>query len=192
MNTAQSLAPPSHWVQRFAPLIKPRGNVLDVACGSGRHLRWLVQQGFVLTGLDRDAQALSQATAGTSAHGLCADIETANWPLPGATFDGVVVTNYLWRPLWSKLLASLAPAGVFIYETFAVGNETVGRPARPDFLLQPGELLKVCSGLRLVAFEEGFLQAPDRFVQRIAAVRAGPHAPAPARYALNERDARHG
>jgi len=86
-------------------------------------------------------------------------------------FDAVVVTNYLWRPLFPTLLASLAPGGVLIYETFAAGNETVGKPSRPDFLLQPGELLQLCKNLHVVAFENGFLSNPDRFVQRIVAMR---------------------
>ena len=102
---------------------------------------------------------------------MVADIENGPWPFAGRQFDAVVVTNYLWRPLLPTLLASLAPGGVLIYETFAQGNETVGKPSRPDFLLRPGELLEVCRGLRVVAFEDGFQQAPDRFTQRIAAVR---------------------
>jgi hypothetical protein len=98
--------------------------------------------------------------------------------LAGRQFDAVVVTNYLWRPLLPTLLASLAPGGVLIYETFAAGNETVGKPSRPDFLLQPGELLQLCQSLRTVAYEDGFETAlagtTARFVQRIAAVRELP------------------
>jgi hypothetical protein len=96
----------------------------------------------------------------------------------------VVVTNYLWRTLWPDLLASLDAGGVLLYETFAAGNETVGKPSRPDFLLQPGELLNVCKDLRVVAFEEGFLAAPDRFVQRIVAVKPVNDMPLPVRYPL--------
>ncbi|MPM91480.1 hypothetical protein SDC9_138611 [bioreactor metagenome] len=100
-----------------------------------------------------------------------ADIEGSPWPLVGRTFDAVVVTNYLWRPGFSHLLDSLAPGGVLIYETFAVGNESVGRPARPEFLLSPGELLKLCEGLQIIAYQNGFLAQPARFVQRIVARR---------------------
>ena len=100
-----------------------------------------------------------------------ADIENGPWPLAGRQFDAIVVTNYLWRPLWPDLLAALAPGGVYIHETFAHGNATVGKPSRSDFLLQPGELLRACAGLQVVAYEDGFLPDPDRFVQRIAAVR---------------------
>ncbi len=120
---------------------------------------------------------------------MVADVENGPWPFAGRQFAAVIVTNYLWRPLFPKLLESLAPGGVLIYETFTQGNETVGKPSRPDFLLRPGELLAVCGNLRVVAFEDGFQQAPDgsapRFVQRIAAVRTADAAGEPARYTLH-------
>jgi hypothetical protein len=115
---------------------------------------------------------------------LCADLENAPWPLHGRQFGGVVVTNYLWRALWPQLLNSLAEGGVLIYETFALGNETVGKPSRPDFLLRHGELLGVCRDLHVVAFEEGFIASPDRFVQRIVAVRPPAQPNSPVRYPL--------
>ena len=142
--------------------------MLDVACGSGRHLRWLAAQGFAVTGIDRDAAAL--ATLAAVGRCVVADIENAAWPVVGERFDALVVTNYLWRPLWPMLLASLSEGGVLIYETFALGNEAFGKPSNPDFLLRPGELLEACRGLRVVAYEDGLLDAPMRRVQRIAAV----------------------
>ena len=69
------------------------------------------------------------------------------------------------------LVHSVAAGGVLLYETFAHGNAAVGKPSRPDFLLQTGELLRACQGLRVVGFEDGFCANPPRFVQRIAAVR---------------------
>jgi SAM-dependent methyltransferase len=161
---------PSAWVQRWAHLIAPGSTVLDVACGAGRHLRYLAQLGHHVTGVDRDLEAL--AIAQTSGSVICADIENGPWPFIGQTFGGVVVTHYLWRQLLPAIVQSVAPGGVLIYETFAAGNESVGKPSRPDFLLQPGELLKATEGLRTVAYEDGFETAPDRFVQRIVAVRA--------------------
>ncbi len=142
--------------------------MLDLACGSGRHVRWLAARGFAVTALDRDAAALQPLRS--IAWAVVADLEGAPWPLPGERFDAVVVTNYLWRPLWPELLASLDAGGVLIYETFADGNQSVGKPSRPDFLLRHGELLQVASELRIVAYEDGFLDAPPRFVQRIAAM----------------------
>lgn len=175
-------ASPSAWVQRFAGLIRPTGTVLDVACGGGRHLRWLAQQGFALTGIDRDPAAALHPPAG--ARVLVADLEAGPWPLPGQRFDAVLVTNYLWRPMWPALRGALAEGGVLIYETFAVGQQTVGKPSRPDFLLQPGELLQAFEGLRVVAYEDGFEPAGPRFVQRIAAVNASGQAAEPPRYGL--------
>jgi SAM-dependent methyltransferase len=156
--------------------------VLDVACGSGRHVRWLAQRGFALTALDRDADALQPLRS--IAEVCVADIENNPWPLPGQRFDAVVVTNYLWRALWPSLRDALADGGVLIYETFAEGNQSVGKPSRADFLLRHGELLALCRGLRVVAYEDGFADAPPRFVQRIVAVNQVEAGSAPARYPL--------
>jgi SAM-dependent methyltransferase len=150
-------------------LISPGGSVLDLACGSGRHLRWLAARGFKVTGVDRDPAALAPLTSVGEV--IVADIEADDWPLTDRRFDAVVVTNYLWRPLLPRIVDAVAPTGVLIYETFAIDNETVGRPSRPDFLLRRGELIAAVAGLRLIAFEDGFLEAPDRFVQRIVACR---------------------
>jgi SAM-dependent methyltransferase len=155
--------------------------VLDLACGSGRHLRWLAGRAWC-----------SPASTATKprwpplrdqAEIIVADIEGGPWPLAGRRFDAVVVTNYLWRPLLARIVDSVADGGTLIYETFADGQQTVGRPSRPDFLLQPGELLAACAGLRVVAYEHGFMADPDRFVQRVAggAGTAGACAPRAAR-----------
>ena len=180
---------PSAWVQRWAHLIRPQGTVLDIACGSGRHMQYLAAQGHTVLGLDRSSEALADADAWGEVK--LADLENAPWPLMQGDqprqFDAVVVTNYLWRALFPLMLQSLAPGGVLIYETFAAGNETVGKPSRPDFLLQPGELLSAFAGLRVVAFEDGFLAPTPRFVQRLVAVKpdlsmSATHSPA--RYLL--------
>lgn len=173
---------PSEWVRRWSHLVPPGAAVLDVACGAGRHLRWFQALGCPVTGVDRDGHALR--AAGCAGELIEADIENGPWPLAGRAFGAVVVTNYLWRPLLPAIVQSVAPGGVLLYETFASGNETVGRPARPDFLLRAGELLAACAGLRVVAYEDGFLEAPDRFVQRIAAVRALADGVSPARHRL--------
>ena len=174
---------PSPWVTRWSHLIAPGGTVLDVACGHGRHMQWLSGRGFRVTGVDRADDALQSASAfGTTVQ---ADIEDGAWPFPGLLFDAVVVTNYLWRPRMADIRAAVAPGGVLLYETFAAGNETVGKPSRADFLLRQGELIDVCRGWHVVAFEDGYLDAPARFVQRIAAVRPAAPAPlAPARHPL--------
>lgn len=183
-SAAHGTEAPSAWVRRWASLIAPGASVLDVACGHGRHMRLLAARGHAVTGVDRSAEAID-ALAGLG-RAVLADIENGPWPFAGERFDALVVTNYLWRPLLPTLLDSVAPGGVLIYETFASGHETVGRPARPDFLLQPGELLRMCAGLRVVAFEDGFCTGPDRFVQRIAAVRQPLPAPAqPTRFPLD-------
>ena len=164
-----NLPPPSAWVQRWSHLVPTGATVLDVACGSGRHVRWFAERGCRVTGVDRDAAAVEPLRG--IAEVMVADIENGPWPFSGRSFDAVVVTNYLWRPLLPTLVGSLAEGGVLIYETFADGNQTVGKPSNPDFLLQPGELLQVTQGLDTVAYESGFLDNPSRYVQRITAVK---------------------
>jgi SAM-dependent methyltransferase len=173
---------PSEWVRRWAHLIPPNSTVLDVACGAGRHLRLLHALGHRVTGVDRSEEAI--ASCADLGEMRCADIESGPWPFAEREFGAVVVTNYLWRPLLPTIAGSLAAGGVLIYETFASGNESVGRPSRPDFLLRPGELLGACAGLRIVAYEDGFLTSPARFVQRIAAVRELAPPAAPSRHPL--------
>ena len=152
----------------------PGARVLDVACGSGRHLAWFAGRGNAVTGIDQD---ISKAThLGHAATLVQADIELGPWPLTTPScdlqqFDVVVVTNYLWRPLLPTMVTSVAPGGILLYETFADGNAEYGRPSRPDFLLKPGELLSICRDLTVIAYENGVLDEPRRCVQRIVAVR---------------------
>jgi len=169
--------PPSPWVVRFAPLVRPHGPVLDVACGSGRHLRHFLNRGHPVTGVDRDLRGvrdLADRTSGANSGVtlLEADLENGgDWPVPG-TFAAVIVTNYLYRPIFPALLAALEPGGVLIYETFAQGNQRLGRPSSAGFLLRPGELLEKVSGRCLVvAYEHGEVSTPrSAVVQRLCAV----------------------
>lgn len=164
------ISPPSDWIVRWSHLVPAGATLLDLACGSGRHARWFASRGARVTGVDRDPLAVAAAAAASAGVGIAADLEGAPWPLPGQSFDAVVVTNYLHRPLLPQILASLAPGGLLLYETFAVGQETVGRPTRGAFLLAPGELLVACAGLHVIAYEDGWTDPPRR-VQRIAARR---------------------
>jgi SAM-dependent methyltransferase len=185
----------SDWVARWSHLVPPDvagGRVLDVACGAGRHVLHFLKKNRPLVGIDIDKFAIeyiaNQLSLDEAEHCqlIQADIENGTWPLPCEQFAGVIVTNYLWRPLLPTIMRSVADGGVLIYETFAQGNETVGKPSRPDFLLQSGELLQVCSQsqLRVIAYEDGFLPEPDRFMQRVVAVRQKSSSIPPTRHAL--------
>ncbi|MES2115772.1 MAG: class I SAM-dependent methyltransferase [Pseudomonadota bacterium] len=164
----------SPWVRRFAPLI-PGGEVLDLACGSGRHARHLAALDHAVVAVDRDPAALAAAAGpGIVTSEIDLEGEGAVWPFGPRRFAGIVVTNYLHRPLLAAMLDSLAPDGVLIYETFADGNAQFGKPSTPAFLLQAGELLTWALNheLRVVAFEDGVVEAPKpAMVQRICAVK---------------------
>jgi SAM-dependent methyltransferase len=161
---------PSPWIMRWAGAIAPHGTVLDLACGSGRHVRFLSERGLRVTAIDRDRDALAHSQ-GLAVELIAADLEAAPWPLPGRRFDAVVVTNYLWRALMPAIVQSVADGGLLLYETFALGQEKFGRPTNPDFLLRRGELLSAAGSLHVIAYEDGVLQSPQRRVQRLAAWR---------------------
>jgi SAM-dependent methyltransferase len=164
-------APASGWVVRWTPLIRPGGEVLDVACGGGRHARFLAAQGFEVTAVDRDPGLFPDPPRGVTLLG--ADLEAGPWPFPGRRFDAIVVTNYLHRPLLPILVDSLEPGGLLVYETFARGNERFGKPSNPDYLLAPGELLEAVRGrLRVVAYEDLVVSEPrPAAIQRLCARR---------------------
>ena len=163
---------PSAWVCRFAPLIRVGGLVLDVACGAGRHARYLAGLGYRVEAVDRDAEALLGLANVPGVTARAVDLEGGPWPYAGQSFDAIVVANYLHRPLFPHLLAALADGGVLIYETFAAGNERYGRPGNPDFLLKPGELLELAwRRLRVVAYEDLHVEVPrPAMIQRLCAI----------------------
>ena len=164
---------PSPWIVQWTRFVPPGAAVLDVACGHGRHTRWFAARGHTVDAVDRDAAAISALAQVPRVTALCADIEGGPWPYGGRVYGAVVAANYLHRPLLSRLVDAVAPGGVLLYETFAVGNERYGRPSNPAFLLQPGELLEAVRGrLRVLAYEDVDVAEPrPACVQRICAIR---------------------
>lgn len=170
--------PPSPWVVRFAPLIPAGGEVLDLACGHGRHARFLARLGYRVEAVDRDAVALATLAGVEGIHTLCTDLEAGPWPYYAHVFDGIVVSRYLWRPLMPQLFNALAPGGVLIYETFMEGQQLYGKPHNPAHLLRPGELIElVAKRLTVIAFEQGEIRGDagePQVVQRLCARRGRP------------------
>ena len=179
MPTHASIANPSAWVARFSPLITPRGRVLDLAAGSGRHSLHLANLGFSVLAVDRDAvalEALAQLNPSLAIDIEQLDLEGPTWPLADRSglFDAVVVTNYLYRPYLELLPDLLAEGGVLIYETFAHGNAAFGKPSNPDFLLQTGELLDFAArhSLHVLAYSDLYQAEPKpAMVQSLCAVK---------------------
>lgn len=174
LNLSPDHSPPSDWVTRWARQ-RPAGTALDLACGRGRHARWLAEQGWQVTAVDRQADCVASLPAGVKA--LVADLEDGPWPLAGRRFDLVVVTHYLWRPRFADLLGCVAEGGWLIYETFSHHQARLGRPSRAEFLLQPAELLRLAAPLEVLGFEDGLLGSPPRAIQRLCARREAPGAP---------------
>jgi SAM-dependent methyltransferase len=171
---SSSTEEPSPWVGRFAPLIPAGGEVLDLACGRGRHRRYLAGLGHRVQAVDRDVETLAGLQGVSGVTVLQADLEGGPWPYYHRAFDGIVVTNFLFRPLLPHLIAALTENGVLIYETFMTGNELLGKPSSPAYLLRPGELLEIVHRrLTVVAFEQGEVTAPrPAVIQRLCASRS--------------------
>ncbi len=142
--------------------------MLDVACGEGRHAIFFAERGFEVWAVDRTDPGLP-----SSIHFTKADLENASpWPFAEKKFAAIVVTNYLYRPLFAPLAESLDEGGVLMYETFMRGNERHGKPSNPEFLLAPGELLQSFGSLTVAAFEQGTLERPKKaVVQRVCVLR---------------------
>jgi SAM-dependent methyltransferase len=173
---AVAVVDPSPWVLRFAALIPPGGTVLDVAAGHGRHTRVLQVLGFKVVAVDVDVSGLADLADDPNIEVKAYDLEAQPWPFAGGGFDGIVVANYLHRPHFANYIDALAEEGVLIIETFGQGNELLGRPRNPDFLLKTGELYDAFAGpLHVVAYEHGAEQEPRPAVrQRVCAVKASP------------------
>jgi SAM-dependent methyltransferase len=152
---------PSVWVKRFAPLIPEGGLVLDLACGAGRHSVLLAEQGYSVLAVDRDLSSIAKLKV-PLINSQVMDLEQPDWPLKDLFFQGIVVTNYLYRPHLDELPKMLEDGGVLIYETFAQGNGDFGKPSNPNFLLNSGELLDFAArhGLKVVAYEDIYLEQP--------------------------------
>jgi SAM-dependent methyltransferase len=170
-------AMPEPWVLRATPLVPAGGRVVDLACGTGRYGRWFLANEHPVTFVDREVSDVADLAG--RAKVIAADLEAPGFEpagvLPAGSFAGVVVVNYLWRPLLPAIVAAVAPGGVLIYQTFAAGNERFGKPSNPDFLLEPGELLEAVRGrLQVLAYEHGEGLTPrPAVVQRIVARRVG-------------------
>lgn len=174
------MPPPSPFILKWLPEIKPGGRVLDLACGKGRHTRVLLERGFEVTAVDIDASGLDDLAGTAGLNIIIADLENEPWPLEGDTFDAVIVTNYLWRPLLGAIRDAVAPGGLLLYETFASGNEQFGRPANPDFLLRDGELREVFGvGFEVLAYQHAAEDAPKPAVRQRLAARKTAHGNAP-------------
>jgi len=136
----------------------PRGRALDIACGKGRNALFLARHGFDVTAIDISPVALEIAQSRAVERGLSVswqqhDLEEIR--LGEDCYDMVVNLNYLQRFLFPQIAASLRSGGVVIFETYLIGQEAIGHPKNPAYLLRYNELLNAFRDLRVLWYREG-------------------------------------
>jgi SAM-dependent methyltransferase len=161
---------------RWCARLAPGSDVLDLACGAGRHARALAGLGHRVEAVDRDAALAAELATCPGVRFRALDLELGAWPFADGRYDAIIVANYLHRPTLPLLASALRDGGLLVYETFAAGNEHFGRPKNPDFLLAPFELAaRFAPLLHVLAFEDGVAERPTPArVQRLCAVRSAP------------------
>jgi SAM-dependent methyltransferase len=168
---AGQMQAPDPWIKRHIDLFLEGGKVLDLAAGAGRHTLLSIALGHPVVAVDRDTSRLKKAASGNPdirQH----DLEARAWPLEGERFHGIIVCNYLWRPLFPAVAAALEPGGVLLWTTFALGNEEYGRPRNPEFLLRRNELITAfATDLEVIAFEDRILAGPQPAVRQSLCAR---------------------
>lgn len=173
-ETGPPLWKPSPWLAENCHHIPAGGSVFDAAMGTGRNAVFLAMRGYRVAGEDILPDAIAKARSLAEVNGVIVDARVGDLtrpdPMPQAAYDGVLVFNYLDRALFPALERVLAPGGVLIYETFIVGQEKLGSPKNPDYLLEPGELREAFPKLGIVEYAEG-LRAPGRMTAALVARR---------------------
>jgi SAM-dependent methyltransferase len=171
-EAAHSGGPPPEWLAAHARHWPARGRALDVAAGRGRIALWLAARGLRVLAADVSPVGLEQAGEAARSAGLPLDtlvIDLEREPLPAGPFDVITCFHYLQRDLFPELAARLAPGGCLCVEIATTGNlERHAQPSR-RFLLEPGELARLCAPLELLHSEEGWFD--DRCVARAVARR---------------------
>jgi tellurite methyltransferase len=154
---------PARFVTACLSRLPGRGQALDVAAGAGRHTLALVRRGLSVDAVDISAQGLRLAqqrvrtiplAPGQHVHFIVADIERP-W-LPRRTYDVIVITRFLYRPLFPLLKACLTPGGWLIYETFLFEPKAKSnrRSMRREFLLEHEELKVAFSDFAILFYDE--------------------------------------
>lgn len=140
-------------IQRLAP----GKRALDIACGEGRNSVFLAQQGFLVTGLDISDMGLGKAALQAEKAGVQVDFRQVDLDEYRFTeqFDLIINFNFLLRELIPEEASALSAGGLLIIDTIM---ESPQLPAshNPAYLLQRGELQRICEGLpgEILLYEE--------------------------------------
>ncbi len=128
---------PIELVTRYTSLA-PGKQALDIACGNGRHSKWLAEQGFEVDALDISSVAIEKLQDIPGIHAKEVDFDT--YTLPKEKYDLIVKVYFLQRKLFTQMIDALKPGGIIIFETFLHHPDNEREPSNPAFRLNEGEL----------------------------------------------------
>ena len=162
----------SNWVKYcLEALPYKNGYALDLACGRGRHSILLSNYGYNVLSVDIDGHKLN-CFYGKLIKKKVIDVENINnWPLEKKKFNAIIVTNFLNRKIFPSIIGSIKKKGYLIYETFSEGQQKIGRPTNPKYILKPRELIRLSNKMQLLAYENVYINNSSHhlFQQRIFA-----------------------
>ena len=150
----------------------PKGQVLDVAMGSGANAVYLARMGFEVEGVDISAEAVNTALelarkSGVNLKARLADLES-NYRIRKSSYDVIICFKYLQRSLIQQMKDGLRTGGMVVYETFIVDQARFGKPKNPDHLLKHNELLDLFRDFRCLRYREGIFESRKAIASIIA------------------------
>ena len=157
-----SLAVAAQVLSENGHLLPQTGDALDLACGRGGNTLFLAKKGFQVDALDISNVVLGYIRdfiRDKSIHVNCVnrDVEKQGL-LEHKKYDVIVVSYFLNRDLFPQIINALKPNGLLYYQTWSqLSTDKTKGPSNPDFRLASGELLKLCSALRIIYYRENGL-----------------------------------
>ena len=168
---------PNAWLVTLAERLRPASagaRALDLACGGGRNTLFLAELGYAVEAWDVSDAGLAilqaelerRTAAGGRLHVDVRRVDLERTRLPAARYRLVLNAFFLLRPLLAPLAAALRPGGLLVFETFVDFRDGRHPNVRPEFKLQPGELLKTHNSLDILEHVEDRTTGTARLLAR--------------------------
>lgn len=150
---------PNKLVEMAVSHIEQPGKALDIGAGALRDARYLVEQGFEVTAVDKDTatQEVTKELNNEKLSTITANI--TKWEFPQKTFDLVIAINVLsfinkdsFRNVFDSIKKSLKPGGILCFTLFGNKDEWATNEKMSFFTKEESEQL--ISDMKVFTFSE--------------------------------------